>query len=185
MIILWVWESAKQVSLKEAWVHQGALGIAEIKKSHGAAVRTGHQERTAFRRNCKGSKSYSDEGSGLEQTKRERVKQKVEQEVSRRKRKHWNIMGIWEEIPLFLIFLFYVFLTQRIQTLFLAPKDSLFLASSDRLYLAALNLAQICSKNRTNFFCEGGKIFVRNFPETTEKFGKLSSFFMECSTLWI
>ena len=39
MIILWVWESAKQVSLKEASVHQGALGIAEIKTSDGAAVR--------------------------------------------------------------------------------------------------------------------------------------------------
>ena len=78
-----------------------------------------------------------------------------------------------------------LFVTQRIQTLFLAPNDSLYLASSDRLYLAALNLAQICSKNRTNFLCEGGKIFVRNFPEITEKIGKLSSFFMECSTLWI
>ena len=70
-----------------------------------------------------------------------------------------------------------LFVTQRIQTLFLAPNDS--------LYLAALNLAQICSKIRTNFLCEGGKIFVRNFPEITEKIGKLSSFFMECSTLWI
>ena len=39
MNILWVWESAKQVSLKEASVHQGALEIAEIKKSDGAAVR--------------------------------------------------------------------------------------------------------------------------------------------------